>query len=93
MSWLFLRCLRPGGVTRVQVAVNKRNEKGSGSKGQGRERGAWRSQGIQRCHGAPLRRDGPRELVAPKPSAPRAGDTRVQVALNKRDEKWSGSRG
>ena len=47
----------------MQGVVNKRGEKGVSSR---QERGgaAWRSQNTQIGHGAPLRREGPRELVS-----------------------------
>ena len=61
----------------MKVAVNKRDRKGLGSRGQERGGAAWRSQVIQRCHGAPLRREGPRELVVVEVPAAGRGKMRV----------------
>ena len=60
----------------MQGVVKKRDEKGVGSRGQERGEGAWRSQCIQIGHGAPLRREGPRELFVVEPPADGRG-TRV----------------
>ena len=48
----------------MQGVVNKKGREGIGLKRTRAGRGAWRSQVIQIGHGTPLRREGPRELVA-----------------------------
>ena len=58
----------------MHVAVNKNDEnKGLGWTGQERGEGAWRSQLMHCSHGAPLRREGPRERIVIKIPAPRRG--------------------
>ena len=73
VSWLSLRYLRPGEGHARAGGCKQKGREGVGLKTTSAGRGAWRSQVIQICHGAPLRREGPRELVVPEGPATRWG--------------------
>ena len=61
------RDLRTGGVCEhAGGCKQKGTRRGWAQEDKSGEGAAWRSQVTQRCHGAPLRREGSRELVVVK---------------------------
>ena len=74
VSWLFSRYLRTGGGHAYAGGCKQKGLEGGGLKRTRAGRGAaWRSQVIQIGHGAPLRREGPRELVGAEGPAASGG--------------------